>query len=138
MSSRAIELKRLDPRLGSSEFPLPDYATAASAGMDLRAMIEAPLTLEPGASALVPSGLAIHIGDPGLCAVVARPHVPARLNLLGGRGTPHRPSAGAGVRGEDVRLHSQPRLHGAGRQVTGVGDAGLDARQHGVVQAVHL
>lgn len=70
MSPRAIELKRLDPRLGSAEFPLPDYATTGSAGMDLRAMIEAPLTLAPGASALVPSGLAIHIGDPALCAVV--------------------------------------------------------------------
>src|SRR5688572_1350331 len=67
---RAIELKRLDPRLGTSEFPLPDYATDASAGMDLRAMIDAPLTLEPGASVLVPSGLAIHIADPDLCAVV--------------------------------------------------------------------
>jgi dUTP pyrophosphatase len=70
MSVRTVELKRLDPRLGSAEFPLPDYATIASAGMDLRAMIEAPLKLEAGASALVPSGLAIHIGDPGLCAVV--------------------------------------------------------------------
>ena len=70
MSVRTVELKRLDPRLGSAEFPLPDYATIGSAGMDLRAMIEAPLRLEAGASALVPSGLAIHIGDPGLCAVV--------------------------------------------------------------------
>jgi dUTP pyrophosphatase len=67
---RAIELKVLDPRLGSGEFPLPDYATAASAGMDLRAMLEHELVLAPGASALVPSGIAIHIGDPGLCAVV--------------------------------------------------------------------
>lgn len=70
MSSRVVALKCLDPRLGSADFPLPDYATAGAAGMDLRAMIEAPLTLEPGASALVPSGLAIHIGDPALCAVV--------------------------------------------------------------------
>ena len=68
--NRSVELKRLDPRLGTSEFPLPDYATAASAGMDLRAMIEAPLTLDAGASVLVPSGLAIHIADPGLCAVI--------------------------------------------------------------------
>jgi dUTP pyrophosphatase len=66
---RAIQLKVLDPRLGE-EFPLPDYATSASAGMDLRAMLDAALTLEPGASALVPSGIAIHIGDPQLCAVV--------------------------------------------------------------------
>ena len=66
---RAIQLKVLDPRLGH-EYPLPDYATAASAGMDLRAMLEAPLTLAPGSSALVPSGIAIHIEDPQLCAVV--------------------------------------------------------------------
>ena len=67
---RSIQLKLLDARLGGAEFPLPDYATAASAGMDLRAMLDAPLTLAPGASALVPSGIAIHIGDPTLCAVV--------------------------------------------------------------------
>lgn len=66
---RPIQLKVLDPRLGT-EFPLPDYATSASAGMDLRAMLDAALTLAPGASALVPSGIAIHIEDPQLCAVV--------------------------------------------------------------------
>ncbi|MGN6520804.1 MAG: dUTP diphosphatase [Dokdonella sp.] len=66
---RAIELKVLDVRLGR-EFPLPSPATAASAGVDLRAMVDAPLVLEPGASALIPSGIAIHIGDPGLCALV--------------------------------------------------------------------
>jgi len=64
-----IEMIVLDARLGS-EFPLPDYATAASAGMDLRAMIEAPLLLESGASALIPSGMAIHIGDPAICAIL--------------------------------------------------------------------
>ena len=67
---RPIQLRVLGARLGGSEFPLPDYATPGSAGMDLRAMLEAPLTLAPGASALVPSGLAIHIGDAALCAVV--------------------------------------------------------------------
>ena len=67
---REVELRILDPRLGSEAFPLPDYATASSAGMDLRAMVEAPLTLAPGETALVPSGLAIHIADPALCAVV--------------------------------------------------------------------
>ena len=67
---REVELKVLDARLGGDAFPLPDYATAASAGMDLRAMIDAPLTLQPGETALVPSGLAIHIADPALCAVV--------------------------------------------------------------------
>jgi dUTP pyrophosphatase len=66
---REIELKILDPRLGT-EFPLPDYATAQSAGMDLRAMVEAPLALAAGASELVPTGLAIHIGDPTLCATI--------------------------------------------------------------------
>lgn len=66
---REIELKILDPRLGT-EFPLPDYATAQSAGLDLRAMVEAPLTLAPGASELVPTGMAIHIGDPSLCATI--------------------------------------------------------------------
>lgn len=67
---QAIQLKILDPRLGSGEWPLPDYATRASAGMDLRAMIDEPLVLAAGATALVPSGIAIHIADPGLCAVV--------------------------------------------------------------------
>lgn len=68
-AARPIALKILDPRLGP-EYPLPAYATAMSAGLDLRAMIDAPLELAPGATALVPSGLAIHIGDPGLCAVI--------------------------------------------------------------------
>jgi dUTP pyrophosphatase len=66
---RRIALKVLDSRLGR-EFPLPDYATVASAGLDLRAMLDAPLTLESGASALIASGIAIHIGDPALCAIV--------------------------------------------------------------------
>ncbi|ADN74344.1 deoxyuridine 5'-triphosphate nucleotidohydrolase [Ferrimonas balearica DSM 9799] len=64
-----IELKILDPRLGT-EWPLPDYATPGSAGMDLRAMLDAPLTLEPGQTELVPTGLAIHIGDAGLAATI--------------------------------------------------------------------
>jgi dUTP pyrophosphatase len=64
-----IAMKVLDARLGR-EFPLPAPATEGSAGVDLRAMIEAPLMLEAGASALIPSGIAIHIGDPTLCAVV--------------------------------------------------------------------
>jgi dUTP pyrophosphatase len=64
-----VEFRRLDPRLGG-EFPLPAYATAQSAGMDLRAMIDQPLTLAPGEAQLVPTGLAIHIGDAGLCAVI--------------------------------------------------------------------
>ncbi|WP_158754584.1 dUTP diphosphatase [Dyella sp. S184] len=64
-----VELKILDARLGDS-IPLPEVATAGSAGMDLRAALEAPLTLAPGESALVPSGIAIHIGDPGWCALI--------------------------------------------------------------------
>ncbi|MBD8871299.1 dUTP diphosphatase [Rhodanobacter sp. DHB23] len=64
-----VELKILDPRLGDT-IPLPGAATAGSAGMDLRAALDAPLTLAPGDSALVPSGIAIHIGDPGWCALI--------------------------------------------------------------------
>jgi dUTP pyrophosphatase len=64
-----IELKVLDPRIGT-EFPLPDYATALSAGMDLRALCDAPLVLAPGEAQLIPTGLAIHIGDPQLCALI--------------------------------------------------------------------
>ncbi len=64
-----IELKLLDARLGR-EFPLPDYATAHSAGMDLRAMCAEPLLLAPGEAQLLPTGLAIHIGDPELCAMI--------------------------------------------------------------------
>lgn len=64
-----IALKLLDPRLGDS-VPLPAYATDGSAGMDLRACLDEPLVLAPGATALVATGLAIHIGDPGHCAVI--------------------------------------------------------------------
>lgn len=64
-----LQVKLLDPRFGG-EWPLPAYATEASAGLDLRAALDAPLTLAPGDAALVPSGLSIHIADPGLCAVI--------------------------------------------------------------------
>lgn len=64
-----VELKLLDPRLGR-DFPLPDYATAGAAGLDLRAMLDAPLILEPGQTHLLPTGLAIHIADPGLAAMI--------------------------------------------------------------------
>ena len=64
-----LQVKVLDPRFGA-EWPLPAYATAHSAGMDLRAALDAPLLLRPGEAALVPSGLAIHVADPGLCAVI--------------------------------------------------------------------
>ncbi len=64
-----IEVKVLDARIGS-EYPLPHYATPGSAGMDLRACVDDPLTLEPGQSELIPTGLAIHIADPGLAATI--------------------------------------------------------------------
>lgn len=67
--SGEVELKVLDARLGA-EFPLPDYATALSAGMDLRALCEWPLQLEPGEAQLIPTGLSIHIGDPETCALI--------------------------------------------------------------------
>ena len=64
-----LQLKILDKRLGE-QFPLPDYATEGSAGMDLRAMLEAPIDLAPGDTQLLPTGIAIHIGDPSLAAVI--------------------------------------------------------------------
>jgi dUTP pyrophosphatase len=66
---RKIQLKILDKRLGS-EIPLPHYATSGAAGLDLRACLDEPLRLEPGESKLIPTGLAIHIEDPGLAAVL--------------------------------------------------------------------
>ncbi|MDQ3511055.1 MAG: dUTP diphosphatase [Pseudomonadota bacterium] len=67
--SHDLQIKVLDRRIGD-QWPLPAYATQASAGLDLRAALDAPLTLQPGDVALVPSGLAIHLGDPELCAVI--------------------------------------------------------------------
>ncbi|MBS0227830.1 MAG: dUTP diphosphatase [Proteobacteria bacterium] len=69
MTTHTLQVKVLDARNGS-EWPLPAHATAHSAGMDLRAALDAALELAPGATALVPTGLAIHIGDPRLCAVL--------------------------------------------------------------------
>lgn len=66
---RSIELKILDPRIGDS-IPLPHYATDGSAGMDMRACIDEPLTVAPGETVLVPTGLAIHVADAGLAAVL--------------------------------------------------------------------
>ncbi len=66
---RKIQLKILDQRLGR-ELPLPAYATAGSAGMDLRACIDTPLAVASGESQLIPTGLAIHIADPALAAVL--------------------------------------------------------------------
>jgi len=64
-----IQLKILDPRLGN-EFPLPHYATDGSAGMDMRACLDGPLQLAPGDTHLIPTGLAIHVADTGLAAVL--------------------------------------------------------------------
>lgn len=66
---RKIPLRILDPRV-ETEFGLPEYATEGSAGLDLRACIDAPLDLRPGQADLIPTGIAIHIGDPGLAAVI--------------------------------------------------------------------
>jgi dUTP pyrophosphatase len=62
-------IRVLDPRVGG-EIPLPAYATDGSAGLDLRACLDAPITLEPGQTHLVPTGFAIHLEDPGLAAVL--------------------------------------------------------------------
>ncbi len=64
-----VEVKWLDPRLGN-EIPRPDYATDGSAGLDLRACLDEPLTLAPGQTELVPTGMAIHLGDPELAAMI--------------------------------------------------------------------
>lgn len=64
-----IQLKILDPRLGQA-IPLPEYATDGSAGLDLRACLESQITIQPGETQLIPTGLAIHIGDPSLAAVL--------------------------------------------------------------------
>ncbi len=65
-----IELKILDPRVGTEGFPLPTYATEGSAGVDLRACLDDDLELAPGQTELVPTGIAIHIKDPGLAATI--------------------------------------------------------------------
>ena len=64
---RKLDIKILDERIRAN---LPSYGTAGSAGLDLRACIDEPMTLRPGESALIPSGLAIHLGDPGLAAII--------------------------------------------------------------------
>lgn len=64
---KSLDVKILDARLRGS---LPQYATSGAAGLDLRACIDKPLALAPGAAELVPSGMAIHLGDPGLAAMV--------------------------------------------------------------------
>jgi dUTP pyrophosphatase len=62
-----IDLKVLDERIAGQ---LPQYATAGSAGLDLRACIDAPIVVEPGQTTLIPTGIAVHVGDPGLAALI--------------------------------------------------------------------
>lgn len=84
---KTLQVKLLDPRYGD-EWPLPDYATEASAALDLRAALDAPLVLAPGDAALVPSGLAIHLADPALCALVLpRSGLGHRHGIVMGNGT---------------------------------------------------
>lgn len=84
---KTLQLRLLDPRFGA-EWPLPEYATAASAGLDLRAALDAPLELAPGDVALVPTGLALHIADPTLCAVILpRSGLGHRHGIVLGNGT---------------------------------------------------
>ncbi len=66
---KKVQLKLLNDKIGG-EIPLPDYATEGSAGMDLRACLDEPLTLEPGETRLIPTGIAIHLDDPGLAATI--------------------------------------------------------------------
>jgi len=66
---KQIELKVLDSRIGN-EFPLPEHATAGSAGMDLRACIDQSIVIAPGETQLIPTGIAIHIADPNLAATI--------------------------------------------------------------------
>ncbi|MCV2423175.1 dUTP diphosphatase [Paucibacter sp. DJ2R-2] len=67
MTTTTVDLKVLDARMAEQ---VPSYATPGSAGLDLRACLDAPITLAPGQTTLIPTGLAIHIGDPGLAAVI--------------------------------------------------------------------
>lgn len=69
MSAARIQLKILDQRIGT-EYPLPEYATRGSAGVDLRACIDEPLTLDPGQTELIPSGIAVYMEDPSLAATI--------------------------------------------------------------------
>jgi len=69
LAARKIQLRLLDERLGR-DYPLPDYATQGSAGFDLRACVHEPLLVEPGQTELIPTGIAIHINDPELAAII--------------------------------------------------------------------
>ncbi|MEY3372725.1 MAG: dUTP diphosphatase, partial [Pseudomonadota bacterium] len=82
----SVDFRILDARLGT-EFPLPDYATAHSAGLDLRAMLNQALTLQPGDCQLIPTGMAIHIGDASVCAhILPRSGLGHKQGLVLGNG----------------------------------------------------
>lgn len=68
-SLQSIQVKILDPRIGTT-YPLPQYATMDSAGMDLRALLDEPLTIQPSNTHLIPTGLAIYIGNPNMAAMI--------------------------------------------------------------------
>ena len=78
----ALQAKILDPRLGN-DFPLPAYATPGSAGLDLRAMLKQDTVLEPGQTILIPTGLSIYVGDPGLAALILPSIAFGKLKLPG-------------------------------------------------------
>ena len=65
----ALQAKILDPRIGT-DFPLPQYATPGSAGLDLRAMLNQDIVIKPGETVLIPTGLSVYIGDPNLAALI--------------------------------------------------------------------
>jgi dUTP pyrophosphatase len=69
VSRRRVQLKVIDPRVGN-EFSLPEHATEGSAGVDLRACLDAPMEIAPGQTELIPTGMAVHIKDPSLCAMI--------------------------------------------------------------------
>ena len=85
--THVLQVRVLDHRFGT-QWPLPAYATDGSAALDLRAALDAPLQLAPGASELVPSGLAIHVADPDLCALILpRSGLGHRHGIVLGNGT---------------------------------------------------
>ena len=70
MNTPSIDIRILDHRLGTAEYPMPKYATPGSAGLDLRAMTQGDILLAPGATDIIPSGLALHIRDPNVCGII--------------------------------------------------------------------
>lgn len=87
MNVTTVELKVLDERVGQEGFPVPTYATLGSAGLDLRALLDEPLVLEPMKDTIVPTGIAIHIKDPNLAAILLpRSGLGAKHGIILGNG----------------------------------------------------